>query len=213
MASLESLANPLERLSVLPTTMNLRKNPLTGLPVWDATIQYFLNDMVLSSIDGGAYVFNGGVAGSEQTTIRGGADPSADTTGKWLKTAPNGVSYYDTLTPTFTSAGGGVINITNGTLTVPEGSDWLISIQAVSTLPLVGTDADVVEFTATGSGTGGTAVVWDMLPRIGDTTVRWGASGYVSVGTGAGPFTIALTAQYAGQQPALTGKVVAVRLF
>jgi hypothetical protein len=215
MASLESLANPLERLSVLPTTMNLRKNPLTGLPVWDASIQYYLNDMVISQIDGGAYVFSGGVAPNEQTTIRGGVDPSADATGKWIKTFPNGVSYYDSLNPTVADGGAGAYTITNGSLTVPEGSEWFVSVQSTTTsvAPLVADQ--VVSWTMTGSGAGGSAVQWDVLPRADATalTTHWSGSGYVSVGTGAGPFTLALTGSYAGAVQTATVKVLAIRLF
>lgn len=209
MASLESLANPLERIAVLPTTMNLRQNALTG-PVWSAVVQYFINDLVISSVDGGAYIWGGGAGG--ETAVRGGNDPSDPTSG-WIKTATDGVNTYDTLTPTIVSAGAGVLTITNGSLAVPAGSEWFISLQAVGVLPAVGTTADVSELTFTASGAGGTTLTLDILPRIGNTAVRYGGCGYVSVGTGAGT-TITLTGAYAGQQPtSLTTKVLLVRLF
>jgi hypothetical protein len=214
MASLESLANPLERIAVLPTAMNLRQVPATQVapasPVWSALVQYFLNDLVISSVDGGAYIWGGGANG--ETTVRGGNDPS-DATSGWIKTATNGVNTYNTLAPTIVSAPAGVLTITNGTLSVPAESEWFISVQVIGVLPAVGTSADVSELTFTASGAGGTALTLDVLPRIGDQTVRYGGCGYVSVGTGAGT-TITLGGAYAGQQPtSLTTKVLLVRLF
>jgi len=68
--SLQTLKNPLDRLSVLPTTMNWR-----GL--WVVTEQYFIYDTVVSPSDGGTYILTG------QKTILGGLDPSAS--GVWTE--------------------------------------------------------------------------------------------------------------------------------
>jgi hypothetical protein len=215
MASLESLANPLERLSVLPTTMNLRKNPATGAPVWSALIQYFLNDMVVSSVDGGMYVMTGGSAvyPNELTTIRGGVDPSADTSGVWVKTFPNGVSFYSILTPSVASASAGVLTVTGGSQAVPENTDWLVVVTATSALTSPAVYAAGQYITWSVAGTGGTTVSWDVVPNVGIGSVSWSGSGLVSVGTGTTP-TVTLTGAWIGAQPAtVSASVLLIRLF
>ena len=91
--SLDPLKNPLERFKSLPTTMNWRKNPTDNSAYWSPDIQYYVNDVVLSGVDEGAYVMNG--AGDtlvdSATSVRGGDDPAQDTTGNWATLAPAGV--------------------------------------------------------------------------------------------------------------------------
>jgi hypothetical protein len=70
---LESLRNPLERLSVLPTSMSLRADPTSGDVDWAVDVQYFQNDVVTD--DGVAWVFVGGPSG--ETSSLGGSSPSA----------------------------------------------------------------------------------------------------------------------------------------
>lgn len=188
MASLESLSNPLERLSVLPTTMNFRTNPATGLPYWDATIQYFINDVVISPITEGAYICSGGA--SNQTAVRGGVDPSADTTGVWWSTSVAGVSNAGSITPTYTSpVGVGAYTVANGTFAAPAGSTWLVSVQCAAATPnppAALTFADIVSFTATpNGGAGNVAATFNLNPNVGaPSTVAWSGSGLVSVGAG-----------------------------
>jgi hypothetical protein len=85
MASLESLKDPLQRLGVLGTagsqSSSFRRSEVNNSDIWDVTKQYYLNDMVFSAIDGGAYVMEGGAtAGSAApvTAILGGDDPAID---------------------------------------------------------------------------------------------------------------------------------------
>lgn len=188
MASLESLANPLERIAVLPDAMNFRKNPQTGLPYWDATIQYFINDVVISPITEGAYICSGGA--SNQTAVLGGSDPSADTTGVWWSTSVQGVSNAASLTPTYTSpVGVGAYTVTNGTLAAPAGSSWLVTVQCVAATPNPPAPlafSDIVTFTATpNGGAGAVTATINLNPNIGAaSTVDWSGSGFVTVGAG-----------------------------
>lgn len=88
MASLESLKNPVTRLGVLGTagsqSSSFRRNEVNNSDIWDATKQYYLNDVVFSAIDGGAYVMSGGptlASAPPVTAILGGADPATEWTG------------------------------------------------------------------------------------------------------------------------------------
>lgn len=225
MASLESLANPLERIATLPTTVNLRVNPITNSPEWNATIQYFLNDIVISPIDGGAYIWGGGLAVNPITCVLGGADPSDVGGGsEWIKFATNGVNTYSTLSPVYVAvAGAGATTYTltvagANVLDVPAGSEWLVNIQAVGTAPLALTAVDCVEWTVVGSGAGGTTAVADMLPRadLVSTSTRWASGLVVEIGVDAGPKTLTVQAVRGagGQQIALSAvKITCIRLF
>jgi len=217
MASLESLANPLERLSVLPTTMNWRKNPITGTAVWDSAIQYFVGDMVTDPVTTGAFVMSGGAPPTEVTAYRGGLEPSTESTGvnpKWVSLAPSGVSFYDALTPTIAVAGANVLTVTNGSLTVPENSEWMVVVNSTAAQSAGGgfVAGDAVTWTVTGDGTGGTSSVVDVPSLVGAAASRGSASFYVSVGaTGT---SVALTGAWAGVQPTgVTASVLLVRLF
>jgi len=56
--ALESLSNALQSLGAQPYVMNLRsQNAVTNDVTWDAATQYFINDMVRSSLNGGMYVY------------------------------------------------------------------------------------------------------------------------------------------------------------
>lgn len=63
--SIQGLQNPFERLQILPTTMNWRGT-------WLINDTYFRNDVVISPINGASYLL------ANQTSVRGGADPSAN---------------------------------------------------------------------------------------------------------------------------------------
>ncbi len=105
MASLESLKNPVTRLGVLGTaasqSASFRRNEVNNGDIWDVTKQYYLNDMVFSEIDGGAYVFSGGatVGGAPpQTSILGGVDPATDWfngSSVWVPSISAGYGYND----------------------------------------------------------------------------------------------------------------------
>jgi hypothetical protein len=198
MASLESLSNPLERLTVLPTTMNLRKNPATGLPYWDATIQYFINDVVISPITEGAYICSGGT--QDQSAVRGGVDPSADTTGVWWSTTVQGVSNSAVFTSAAPIVGAAnVITLPAGsTLNAPAGSTWLVSLNGSTSCPLAITAADYSTYTFTAAGAGGVGAVLDIQPLVGPTAQRWSSSATLTVGAGG---TITVAGAYAGQVP------------
>lgn len=92
MASLESLKDPLLRLGVLGTagsqSSSFRRNEDNNADVWDATKQYYLNDVAFSAIDGGAYVMEGGttaLGAAPITAVLGGSDPATD----WIQNVPN----------------------------------------------------------------------------------------------------------------------------
>jgi hypothetical protein len=107
--STSSFDNPLERLALNPTGMNWRN-------LWDATTQYYLNDVVVSPANSASYILNG------QTTIIGGLDPtlnpdwielSLQTTGVTTVNAGIGISVANPSTnPTVNNTG--VLTITAG---------------------------------------------------------------------------------------------------
>lgn len=199
MASLESLTNPLERLTVLPTTMSLRKNPISGLPFWDVAIQYFINDVVISPITLGAYICTGGV--QSQVSVRGGSDPSADTTGTWYSTTVQGVSNSTVFTSAAPIVGAAnVITLPAGaSLTAPASSTWLVVADGSTSCPLAITAADYSTYTFTANGAGAVSATLNIQPLVGPTTQNWGSSAVVSIGTGG--TTVTATGAYAGQVP------------
>jgi hypothetical protein len=207
MASLESLSNPLERLSVLPTAMNLRKNPATGLPYWDVAIQYFINDVVISPINGGAYICSGGT--QDQTAVRGGADPSADTTGVWWSTSVAGVSSSASLTPTYTAGAiGAPYTVTNGTLAAPAGSSWLVTVQCATATPTAAyTAADDVTITVTPNGVAGNVAANLTIDPLTTAASRngWSGSGFITVGATGTSIVLGGTSAGASQVVALAG--------
>jgi hypothetical protein len=210
---LESLASPLERLSVLPTTVSLRVNPVTNSPVWNALIQYYKNDLVISSVDGGAWIMTGG--SSDQSVVRGGLDPAVSPTDLWQKLAADGAPSFEQLATTFAVAGAGVITVTNGVLVaVSPGSVWQGVLSYVSTYAAPIVDGDIISWTAASNGTGGTSDSEDVVPLVGASTQR--GSVQFRVSAGANPpaqLDISLTAQYSGAQPTtLTGSIAWSRL-
>jgi hypothetical protein len=199
MASLESLTNPLERLNVLPTAMNFRKNPATSLPFWNVAIQYFINDVVISPLNNGAYICSGGT--QDQTAVRGGVDPSLDTTGIWYSTSVQGVSNSQVFTSTVAIVGAAnVITLPAGaSLTAPALSTWLVVADGSTSCPLAITAADYSTYTFTANGAGAVSATLNIQPLVGPTTQNWGSSAVVSIGTGG--TTITATGAYAGQVP------------
>jgi hypothetical protein len=210
MASLESLSNPLESLSSLPSAANLRqRDSATGpTPVWSATQQYYTNDVVISAANGFAYVYTGDapatlVSGDRpKAGIYGGADPSLDTTGGWVSvagSAPLGVYGWEPIVPTIGASAGNVFVFTaptNVLSNVPAGSQWAVSVCGTFTAPgpLVAADSGTITLTPQT----GTALTWDIIPKVDTvaTATRWSASGTLTVG-GAVPQTITLSGTYA----------------
>jgi hypothetical protein len=153
-----------------------RKNASTNLPVWSATIQYYVNDVVLSPIDGGAYVMSGnGVTLADSDVVaRGGSDPSADVTGNWIALFPDGVGAANwssgSIPFTLTPAAANAITVVGGALlraAVPTGASerWEVTLTTTANKasPFVAGDAVQFTFTPTVAGTavpvGTTAIV------------------------------------------------------
>lgn len=190
--SLESLSNPLERLSVLPTSVQLRLDPLTNSPVWSALIQYFRNDVVISGVNGGAYIFTGGLYDAGPPVVeplwclRGGVDPAVDPDGYWQKFTQTGAETALFATPTFTSAGAPpVIVVTaNGALTdVASRSVWEAILEYTITWAAPAVAGDLISWQIASNGTGGDTKVVDVIPRVGATVQRGSAVFKVAAGT------------------------------
>jgi hypothetical protein len=203
MASLESLSNPLERLGVLPTTMSAR---FIGTSLtWNVAVQYFKNDVVLSGVDGGAYV-------CEVTAVLGGSDPSA-APAAWTKLAPTGIQNTSLVSVPSTAGVANVIALPAGaTLTAPAGSTWRVGIQGSLATPLVTATTDVTTFAFTPNGAGALVWVADVAPiaNASSLATEFGLSGVVTVGTGG--TTITPAASYTGQNPTLAGTIVYTRI-
>ena len=224
---LESLRNPLERLSVLPQSLNWRVDPTTNDPTWDVGLQYYKYDVVISGVDGGAYVFTGGLydAGPPEvfpiTCLLGGVDPALDTNGYWQKLTQTGVQTLVTSTPTFAlagAAGAQTVTVTGGGLTgVDAGSVWsgTLTFSAVWSAPQIA--GDVITFTAASNGTAGTTDIEDVAPILGSANTRSSVTFLVSAGSSPpAPINISLTAAVASAAPialnTLTGSIAWVRL-
>lgn len=223
--SLESLQNPLERLSVLPTTMSWRSNPVTNDPTWDVSLQYFYNDVVVSGVNGGAYIFTGGASTlgppvvDHLWSLRGGVDPALDTNGYWQKMTQTGVETSVVATPTFAITAGppSTFVVTNGALNdVPAGSVWLATLSYSVTWTAAQTPVDILTFQIASNGTGGSTDIEDVAPLVGATSKRGSAQFVVSAG--ANPpaqinLALSVNADAASQVvTALTGTLVWLRL-
>jgi hypothetical protein len=223
MASLESLKNPVQRLGVLGTaasqTASFRRNEVGNSDVWDATKQYYLNDIAFSDLDGGAYVFEGGAtAGSAAplTSILGGVDPAADwfsANAVWVPLAswgPRVVESPSASPQSATVAAGGAITFVNCDLTqanlganIPLGyANYMAQIQFSLVLTPVGpataiVAADWANLTLT--PTGGTAAaarvvtVQPLTSAAGATTNNVALSVYVPLAADGTTTSIVLT--------------------
>lgn len=198
--SLNSLANPLSGLALQPRTLNFPTNGLTNSPYWDVEQQYYKNDMVISPIDQGAYVWLGETtvdgAGGVSNTIMGGDDPSAQT-GWWYSCSALGVpasSQQTTLNVTVTNGAAQAAKTipASATLTAGQGSTWLVNWSATLTPAGAWTAPDYTNFTFTASGTGASAPVVVMAqPAVNAvlTTAPVGVSGsaVLTLGTDTDP--------------------------
>jgi hypothetical protein len=201
--SVNSLANPLSSLALQPRTLNFPTNGVTNSPYWDANEQYYKNDMVISPIDQGAYVWLGettvDVASAASNTIMGGHDPSAQD-GWWYSLSALGVpasSKQTTLNVGVTSgtAQAAKTVATTATLSAQQGSTWLVNWSATLTPTTAWTAPDYTNFTFTASGTEASeAVVVMAQPLVNAvlTTAPVGVSGsaVLKLGTAANPATL-----------------------
>jgi hypothetical protein len=191
--ALDPLKNPMERLKSLPTGMSWRKNPTDNSPYWDAALQYYSNDVVLSTVDEGAYVMTGAGASlaEAQTAVRGGDDPSTDSA-NWTALAPSGVGKANWSSPAISAvtvgAGTttGALTITGGALTRPAGGllvaeKWLVTLTGGLTGAAGGAfgDALTVSFAP---AVAGTTVSVDCVLAVGANS--FSASAVVTLGVG-----------------------------
>ena len=199
MTTLESLANPLERLQVLPDVMNWR-----GL--WNNTTQFFQNDVVLSPITTAPYL-------CVRLALLGGSDPSI-ATADWTELAPatggitglsagNGISI--TGTPTIPQinntgvlqviAGTGITNV--GTASQPElRNTGLTSLSVGTGLSSSGGQTPTLANTGVLSITGGTGITISGPPQT-PTVIN---SGILALTAGAG---ITITPTPSANQPTI----------
>jgi hypothetical protein len=222
MASLESLKNPVQRLGVLGTaasqTASFRRNEVGNADIWDATKQYYLNDIAFSAIDGGAYVFSGGATvgtAAPVTCILGGNEPADD----WFNPGPPpAVSVWtplggygarvvespSTLPQSATLVAGGAITFTNCALiqadvgnvnNFPLGNtNYMAHVQMAVTFGAVALAADWFNLTLT--PTGGTvtpARSVTVTPAVGVALQNVSVSVYVPLATDGTTTSIALT--------------------
>ena len=185
--ALEALADPISQLRYLPRSVNYATATEVAVnePYYADTHQYFKNDMCLSGVDDGAYVFLGGVA--DKTTTFGGPDPSADP--NWISLAKAGANTAEALAPTVASNGTTLYTVTNGSFTdLPEGSTWLVTWHCTVTKASATLATDWLNWTVTA----GTVQSLTQLPIVDTVALTNSFSGtaYVTVGA---PGTIVLT--------------------
>ena len=189
--ALEALADPLSRVRFLPLAMNFATATEVAVndPYFAVTHQYVKNDVCLSGVDDGAYVFLGGA--TDKTATFGGADPSADA--NWVSLKPAGANSSAAVVPVATGAGAPAYAVTSGTLSnLPEGSKWLVNWQCTATKGSATAVSDAIKWTLTGAGAGGSVASMTQLPVVDTIAVANDFSGSVVITVGASG-TIALT--------------------
>jgi len=198
--SVNSLGNALSSLALLPSTANLPTNTATNSPYWNASEQYYKNDIAISPIDQGAYVWLGSttVDGSSaaSNTVRGGDDPSAQT-GWWYSLSslgpPAATKDVNVNVAVTNNAAQAAKTVAAGaTLTAAQSTTWLVQWSALLTPASAWTAPDYTNFTFTASGTGASAAVVTMAQPIVNgvaTTAPVGVSGValLTLGTDASP--------------------------
>jgi len=200
---LESLSNPLSGLAATPRSVQLAANTQTGDTIWDPAQQYFANDAVFSSVNGGLYIY--APLATDPSCVLGGTDPAL-AGAPWTSSSPVGVSPGAWLqaSPTFVAGGAGApITVTAGTITVPPNSKWLSMFSCTIANASAWVAADNVAFTFTGNGTGGTAVVTTAYGGVGGpASVSFSSQCVVQVGTGG--LSVVLSAPTTGSAGVLT---------
>ena len=215
MASLESLKNPVTRLGVLGTaasqSASFRRNEVNNSDIWDVTKQYYLNDMVFSAIDGGAYVFSGGataLSAPALTSILGNDDPATDWTSSvapvWVPLAaygPRVVEPSGVQSATLVAAGGAFAFTNCALLQAAVGqnvalgdANYMAHVRMMVTFSAVATAAEW--FNLTLSPTGGTAapaVSVTVVPAVGVAQQSVSVSAYVPLAADGTTTSILLT--------------------
>jgi hypothetical protein len=113
-----TLKNPLDRIGLLPTTMNWR-----GL--WVETEQYFIYDLVVSSVNSSTYIL------LNQTALKGGDDPTTNADWAEFSATATGVQSV--------TAGLGIENIGTTTEVILQNTG-VRTLEVGSGLALVGSD-------------------------------------------------------------------------
>jgi hypothetical protein len=151
--------------------MNLRYDANGGdVPIWSATQQYYLNDVVVSPTDSAAYMFSGSVNDpGNQYFVLGGDDPAIasldpDTSG-WRSFQGNGLRYVSTGAAAIALAAPGAAFTIPAACQLAAGaggvSTWNVILNYTATGSAAWVATDSFSFTATPNG--GTAVsvtVW-----------------------------------------------------
>jgi hypothetical protein len=221
MASLESLKDPVSRLGILGTagsqSASWRRGEVNNASDWDATKQYYLNDMVFSGIDGGAYVMTGGpttLGAPAVTAVKGGDDPSLAWLANgsvWEPVAAFGPRVVVPATAQTAVAAANVITFTNCNLTedvlgenfVFGAANYMVQVQFTLTHPNANVAADYERITFTPDGTGPVARSISIQPLIGSTDPNnWSGQLYLEVPANA--TEILVTGAYNGQLPTIT---------
>lgn len=207
--SLEPLQNPLTRVGANRLQgVNWKHDLVTNSCDWDEAAQYYVNDLVFSPLNGGAYVMRGGDTAPFATVVRGGDDPSL-APGMWEALAPYGVSAYESNTPAVTAGGAGLYVVAaTGSVSVPPESVWQVTWQGTATGGTgaggVMTAADIATWTVTATGgAGATVAVLTKNPTVGVASHSWGMTAVVVAGATGTP-TVTLTGAYAGTVQAIT---------
>nr|WPF46741.1 MAG: hypothetical protein [Lake Baikal virophage 11] len=145
--ALEVLADPLSALRYLPRGMNYATAEEVGInnPYWALSHQYVKNDVCLSGINEGAYVFLGGV--TNKTSQKGGLDPSLDS--DWVSLAPVGVNSLVAAVPVAAGAAAPAYTMTVNSLAVPASTVWCVTWQCTATKATALVAADFIAWTLT----------------------------------------------------------------
>lgn len=232
MSTLDNLPNPTSRIPVLNAAGSysafLKSGPVDNDVNWDPALQYYIGDMVRSTIDGALYVYQGGALAAPPAsppnqatgpivTKRGGVDPALDAYdagGQWVPCAPVS-GLIDSIAPVVASGGGGAWAVTGGTVNLPPvpGATYLAIVQGVANKGSAMANGEFSQVILTPSGTGAVAVQFQALPAVGSNQVAFTGSLVFSTGTGAAPFTVILSGNTGGGTfIATTLKLTVVRL-
>jgi len=194
MASLESLANPVSRLAVLPDAMNVNKDPTTNSPYWGVDSQYYANDVVLSPTNGGAYLMVGGAEGpgGHLLSVRGAVDPALDVDGVWVRLSQSSWEGAPATPLAFAvgATASAVVAVTAGAA-YPAVGGYTYNVQFQGSVAGAGAmaAADWTTWTFTPTG-GGTAVSVDVLPKVGANSVNFALSVNVTLADAATAVTL-----------------------
>jgi len=233
MASLESLKNPVTRLGVLGTagsqSGSFRRNEVNNSDIWDVTKQYYLNDVVFSAVDGGAYVmFGGSTVNSEPplTSQLGGDDPAIDWVSNagpvWAPLAANGPRVVEPsgAQSATLAAAGGALTFTNCNLLQPAvgatvalgDTNFMAHVQFAITFSAVATAAEWFNLTLTPTGgTAAPAVRVTVVPAVGVALQNVSVSAYVPLASDGTTTSIVLTGAM-NAASALTATIASVNV-